>query len=71
MWRHTGSIDHPCLLRLLAWVRFPLQMLTELARGDLISFYQNKLEGLHYDERKALELFRVRLCLGKKKIKVK
>ena len=37
-------------------------MLTELAAGDLISFYKGGIKNLPYSEVKALRLFRVRPC---------
>ena len=54
-----SSLDHPCTLRLLGWVRTPLQMLTELAVGDLAQFYKDKIEGLAYSKLNALRLLKV------------
>ena len=57
----AGSLDHPCTLRFLGWIRNPLQTITELCQGDLIMFYKNKIEGMEYREREALRLLRVGL----------
>ena len=37
-------------LRILGWVRNPLQTITELCCGDLKAFYLNKIEQLQYSE---------------------
>ena len=58
------SLDHPCTLRILAWVRDPLQTITELCCGDLKAFYSNKIEALQYSEMEALRLLRVRHTLA-------
>ena len=60
--RLAASLDHPCTLRLIGWVRQPLQTITELCLGDLKDFYNDKIEGLHYSEVRALMLLRVRFC---------
>ena len=57
--RLGASLDHPCTLRILGWVRNPLQTITELCCGDLKTFYSNKIEDLQYNEMKALRLLRV------------
>ena len=57
-----ASLSHPCILQLFHWSRFPLQMLTELAEGDLVSFYKGSIKNVPYSEVKALRLFRVRTC---------
>ena len=57
--RLGASLDHPCTLRILGWVRNPLQTITELCCGDLKAFYSNKIEDLQYNEMKALRLLRV------------
>ena len=54
-----ASLDHPNTLRLLGWARTPLQMLTELAVGDLVSFYKDGIEGLAYSKLEALRLLKV------------
>ena len=51
-----ASLDHPCTLRLLGWVRSPLQTITELCRGDLKAFYNDKLDGIQFSEATALRL---------------
>ena len=58
-----ASLDHPCTVRLLYWVRNPLQMITELCRGDLTAFYQSKIEGCEYTEVEALRLLKVGLAV--------
>ena len=58
----AASLEHPCTLRLIGWVKRPLQTLTELCVGDLKDFYQDKIEGLNYSEVQALVLLRVRFC---------
>ena len=60
--RLTASLEHPCTLRLIGWVRQPLQTITELCLGDLKDFYKDKIEGLHYSEVRALMLLRVGFC---------
>ena len=55
----AASLEHPCTLRLIGWVRQPLQTITELCLGDLKDFYKDKIEGLHYSEVRALMLLRV------------
>jgi len=60
--RLAASLDHPCTLRLLGWIRAPLQTITELCCGDLTAFYQDKIGVLQYDERQALRLLKVGLC---------
>ena len=60
--RITASLDHPCTLRLLGWIRNPLQTITELCFGDLRAFYENKVEVLQYSELEALRLLKVRFC---------
>ena len=55
-----ASLDHPCTLRILGWVRQPLQTITELCCGDLNAFYLNKIEQLQYSEMETLRLLRVR-----------
>ena len=57
--RLGASLDHPCTLRILGWVRNPLQTITELCCGDLKAFYSNKIEELQYSEMVALRLLRV------------
>lgn len=57
--RLTASLEHPCTLRLIGWVKHPLQTITELCLGDLKDFYNNKIEGLLYSEVRALMLLRV------------
>ena len=57
-----ASLDHPCTLRILGWVRAPLQTITELCRGDLKAFYNDKIDGLPYSEMKSLQLLKVGLC---------
>ena len=57
----SASLDHPCTLRLLAWVRHPLQTITELCRGDLKDFYLGKMRTFLYTEAIALRLLTVRL----------
>ena len=57
--RLGASLDHPCTLRILGWVRNPLQTITELCCGDLKAFYSNKIEELQYREMVALRLLRV------------
>ena len=54
-----ACIDHPCTLRLLHWTREPLQAMTELGLGDGIKFYKDGIDGLPYNETKALSLLRV------------
>ena len=62
--RLGASLDHPCTLRILGWVRTPLQMITELCYGDLRAFYSDKIEDLQYSEFDALRLLRVGLHRG-------
>ena len=57
--RLGASLDHPNTLRLLGWVRKPLQTITELCCGDLKAFYENKIEVLQYDELQAVRLLKV------------
>ena len=57
--RLSSSLDHPCTLRLLGWVRKPLQTITELCSGDLKAFYKDGLETLQYTELDALRLLKV------------
>ena len=54
----ASSLDHPCTLRLLGWIRNPPQMITELCCGDLKTFYKNKIETLQYSESHALRLLK-------------
>ena len=54
-----ASLDHPCTLRILGWIRKPLQTITELCRGDLKDFYLDKIDGMKYTELEALRLLRV------------
>ena len=54
-----ASLDHPCTLRVLGWVRRPLQTITELCCGDLEAFYKDKIDGLPYSEAEALRFFKV------------
>ena len=56
-----ASLDHPCTLRILGWVRAPLQTITELCRGDLCAFYNDKIEAVPYSERHALRFLKVGL----------
>ena len=56
-----ASLEHPCTLRLIGWVKRPLQTITELCLGDLKDFYKSTIEGLHYSEFRALMLLRVSL----------
>ena len=56
-----ASLDHPCTVRLLGWVRWPLQMITELCWGDLKAFYNDEIEGVQYTESQALRMLRVGL----------
>ena len=58
-----ASLDHPCTLRILGWVREPLQIITELCRGDLEAFYKEKIELVPYSEWDALRLLRVGFAL--------
>ena len=58
-----ASLDHPCTLRLLGWVREPLQTISELCCGDLKAFYLDKIEVLKYTELQALRLLKVGLKL--------
>ena len=58
--RLISSLDHPCTLRLIGWVKQPLQTITELCLGDLKDFYKDKIEGVCYSEVRALMLLRVR-----------
>ncbi len=55
-----ASLDHPCTLRILGWIRQPLQTISELCCGDLKAFYSNKIEQIQYSEMEALRLLRVR-----------
>ncbi len=57
-----ASLEHPCTLRLIGWVKRPLQTITELCLGDLKDFYKDKIEGLLYSEFRALVLLRVGFC---------
>ena len=57
--RLMASLDHPCTLRLIGWVKQPLQTITELCLGDLKDFYNDKIGGLQYSEVRALVLLRV------------
>ena len=57
--RLMASLEHPCTLRLIGWVRQPLQTITELCLGDLKDFYKDEIEGLQYSEFRALMLLRV------------
>ena len=57
--RLTASLEHPCTLRLIGWVKQPLQTITELCLGDLKDFYNDKIDGLLYSEFRALVLLRV------------
>ena len=59
-----ASLEHPCTLRLIGWVKQPLQTITELCLGDLKDFYKDKIEGLHYSEFRALMLLRVSFLLA-------
>ena len=54
----TASIDHPCTLRILGWVRQPLQIISELCYGDLTAFYKDGIAELQYDEWEALRLLK-------------
>ena len=58
-----ASLDHPCTLRILGWVREPLQIITELCRGDLEAFYKEKIELVPYSEWDAFRLLRVGFAL--------
>ena len=55
----AASLDHPCTVRLLGWIRQPLSTITELCRGDLKAFYKDKVEGFAYTEPRALQLLKV------------
>ena len=55
----AASLDHPNTLRVLGWVRTPLQTITELCAGDLTAFYQDKINDMLYFEWWALWLLRV------------
>ena len=57
--RLGASLDHPCTLRILGWVRLPLQTITELCCGDLKVFYKDEIEGFLYSESQALLLPKV------------
>ena len=54
-----ASLEHPCTLRLIGWVKQPLQTITELCSGDFKDFYKDNIEGLSYSEVRALKLLRV------------
>ena len=47
----------------MAWVRHPLQTITELCRGDLKAFFLGKIRTFPYTEAIALRLLTVRLLL--------
>ena len=55
----AASLDHPFTLRLIGWVRNPLQTITELCKGDLKDLYKDKIEGFPYTEMRALRLLMV------------
>ena len=55
----AASLDHPCTLRLLGWVRQPLQTITELCRGDVKDFYRDEIETVPYHESRALRIMKV------------
>ena len=58
----AASLDHPCTLRVLGWVRQPLQTIMELCLGDLKGFYGDRIEGFSFTESEALRLLKV--CYG-------
>ena len=66
-----ASLEHPCTLRLVGWVKQPLQTITELCLGDLKDFYKDKIEGLLYSEFRALVLLRVGFCSRRRKAKAR
>lgn len=42
----SGSLSHPNTLRLIAWTRNPLQLVFELAEGDVRGYYEGKIKTL-------------------------
>ena len=54
-----ASLDHPCTLRILGWVRTPLQAISELCSGDLTAFYEDKIKDFAWTESQALRLLKV------------
>ena len=42
----SGSLSHPNTLRLIAWTRNPLQLVLELAEGDVRCYYEGKIKTL-------------------------
>ena len=55
----SASLDHPCTLRILGWVRKPLQTIMELCCGDLTALYRNKIEGLPFNESRLFQVLHV------------